>query len=349
MYEHVEKKSDKAGLPPGSLIYVGDAGSSESIIQCRAVTADGIEEFTLDEFSSLLEKSEVSIIWVDVRGINSVANTGRVMDLFDLHVLTREDILDTSTRPKVEMDEGYVFVVCKRFNRQPGGIEHEQMALVMKGKCVLTIQETVKDSFAAIAQRLPVMKEKNRSSAYLFYALLDTLVDSYYTFIESFGDEIEEMDEKLLETSDPDIFRNIRVLKNELLIFRRNLWAMREVLHRLLNEGDSHFPHKVTPYLRDVYDNILQMWETVDMYRDMVGSAIEIYLSSASNRLNEVMKVLTIISTIFIPITFIAGLYGMNFADMPELGWRYGYPATLAVMLVCVLVMLRYFKNKKWL
>ncbi len=350
MYKRVEKHSGKAGLPPGSLVYVGDEAAAESVVRCTALKNEGVINFPLEDFASFNADQETQVIWVDLKGINSAANTGKVMDIFELHALLREDILDTGARPKVELDDDYIFVLGKRFARQEGStIDAEQMVLMLKGKCVLTMQETAHDSFTAMENRLLLMKEKNRHAGYVFYALLDTLVDSYYSFIENFGDELEELDEELVSTADQDIFNRVRVLKNELLLFRRSLWGMREVLHKLLNEGEKFFPDKMEPYLRDIYENVMQMWETVDMYRDMIGSAIELYLSSASNRLNEVMKILTIISTIFIPVTFIAGLYGMNFKYMPELDWEYGYPSAIAIMVMCVLAMVRYFKNKKWL
>ncbi len=277
-------------------------------------------------------------------------NTGKAMDLFGLHMLVREDILDTSQRPKADFDGGKLFVVGKRFVKGDlGKLASEQVSFVFHGKCILTLQETLADSFASVRKRLSLINELDRDASYLFYALLDSVVDSYYVFIEDFGDQLEELEEEITINSNPTVLNKVRLLKNNLLVFRHNLWAIREVVHKMLNEAERVFSPPVLPYLRDVYDNIFQMWETVDMYRDMAGSAVDMYLSSNSNRMNEVIKVLTVISTIFIPITFIVGLYGMNFANMPELQWEYGYPVTLLVILLCVFTMLVYFKRKKWL
>ncbi|MBU1007086.1 MAG: magnesium/cobalt transporter CorA, partial [Candidatus Omnitrophica bacterium] len=230
-------------------------------------------------------------------------------------------------------------------------IESEQVSLVLGRNFVLSFQETEGDVFDPIRNRIKNAKSRIRSMGadYLAYSLLDAVIDNYFAIIEKLGERIEDMEEDLMNNPTPKTLRIIHTLKRDMIFLRKSVWPLREVVNNM-ERGDTELIKDPTRiFLRDVYDHTIQVIDSVETFRDTVSGMLDIYLSSISNKMNEVMKVLTIIATIFIPTTFIAGIYGMNFHNMPELSWKYGYPAVWAVIILVILGMLAYFRRRKWL
>ena len=272
---------------------------------------------------------------------------------YDLHPLVLEDILHTGQRPKFEDIEQYLFVVLMmlRFDKENKSVISEQVSLVLGKNFVISFQENVGDVFEQIRDRIRNSKGRIRKmgSDYLMYALLDAIVDGYFAILENMGETIETLEEELVDDPSKNTLQQIHHLKREMIFLRKSVWPLRELISSLERSESKLIQQSTEAYLRDVYDHTIQVIDTVESFRDMVASMLDLYLSSLSMRMNEVMKVLTIIATIFIPLTFIAGVYGMNFHNMPELSWKYGYPVTLLVMAIISIGMLYYFKRKNWL
>jgi len=272
---------------------------------------------------------------------------------FSIHPLILEDILHTGQRPKMEDFEDYIFLVVKMFyyDEKDDEIKMEQVSLLLGSNFVISFQEREGDIFDPIRERIRNHKGRIRmmKADYLGYALLDTIVDNYFIILEKVGENIENMEEELVTRPTPETLQTIHNLKRELIVLRKSIWPLREVVNSL-ERGESPLINEATGvYLRDVYDHTIQVIDTIETFRDMVSGMLDIYLSSISNKMNEVMKVLTIIATIFIPLTFVAGIYGMNFEFMPELKWHWGYFAALLVMVAVAVIMVFYFRRKRWL
>jgi len=288
-----------------------------------------------------------------VDGIHQVEVLELLGECFGLHPLVLEDILNTDQRPKMEDFSEYIFVVLKTFsyNDQSDEVEPEQISLILGPSLVLSFQERAGDVFDPIRERIRNGKGRIRrmGADYLAYALLDSIVDHYFIVLEQVGEDVEFLEEELVTNPTPETLQTIHNLKREMIFLRKSVWPLREVIGALERGESSLIKESTGIYLRDVYDHTIQVIDTIETFRDMISGMLDIYLSSVSNRMNEVMKVLTIIATIFIPLTLVAGIYGMNFQYMPELGWRWGYPIVWLVMLVIGAVMLVYFRRKKWL
>jgi len=264
-----------------------------------------------------------------------------------------EDVLDTTQRPKSEDFDDHVFLVLKMLKLNGGdlSLDAEQVSMVLGSNFVLTFQERPGDVFESVRERLRSNKGRIRKMGadYLAYSLMDAIVDNYFLILEKLGDKIEILEEEVVGNPDPGVRREIYALKRELIFLRRSVWPLREVISALERGESSLFTPATLLYMRDVYDHTIQVVDTLESYRDTVSGLVDLYMSSISNRMNDIMKVLTIIATIFIPLTFIAGIYGMNFEFMPELKWRFGYPAAWALMLSMAAVMFSFFRNKRWL
>ena len=277
----------------------------------------------------------------------------QVGNSFNVHPLVLEDIANTVQRPKMEDFDDYIFVVLRmlRFDEKDDETKTEQISILLGPDFVISFQEREGDVFDIIRERLRNNKGKIRKMGadYLAYSLIDAIVDNYFVILEKRGETIEEMEDKLVTNPTSETLQALHDLKREMIFLRKSVWPLREVISRL-ERSESPLINKSTfVYLRDVYDHTIQVMDSVDTFRDMLSGMLDIYLSSVSNRMNEVMKVLTVIATIFIPLTFIAGIYGMNFKYMPELGQAWGYPAVLILMLAIAVVMLINFRRKKWL
>lgn len=350
------KKSKRANLPPGTLVHVGDKKIETSKLSIFEYTPQSCEERqpNLEELSRV--RAHPSIVWLNVDGISDSQTIEKVGKLFDLHPLTLEDIMNTQQRPKLEVYQSYVYLVLKTlmWNADKEETESEQISIVLGSDFIITFQEREGDTFGPIRERIRGDKGKTRKSGpdYLAYSLLDSIVDHYFVILERVGEKIEELDRRVLMNPTKSCLINLQRLKKEMLFVRRSIWPMRAVvgdMEKLEPEGSSLIHASTRLYLRDVYDHTIQLIETVETLRDVLSTMLEIYLSAVSHRLNEVLKLLAIISTIFMPLTFIVGLYGMNFKHMPELEWQYGYPMVLALMSAVTAVMIIYFKRKKFL
>ena len=348
------KASKKAGLPPGTMVYVGN--KNEEAPRITIIDYDEAE-YQEEEVPSpedcFIFKDKPTVTWINIDGLRKIDVIEKIGKNFGFHPLVLEDIVNTFQRPKMEDFGDYIFLVLKMlvYDDHRKKIAVEQVSLILGEGYVISFQEKIGDIFDPIRKRLREGKGRIRKSGadYLVYALIDALVDSYFTILENLGDRIEDLEEDLLSHPDPESLQTVHKLKKELLLLKKSVWPMREVISGL-ERGDSQLISDSTGiYFRDVYDHTIQVIDTVETYRDVASGMVDTYLSSLSNRMNEVMKVLTIIATIFIPLTFIAGVYGMNFQYMPELKWHWGYPAVLGMMFLVFLGMLAYFRRKKWL
>ncbi|MDW7729185.1 MAG: magnesium/cobalt transporter CorA [Bacillota bacterium] len=351
----IVRQSHKAGLPPGTLIHTGDLKSKTSLVTfCKYGDTIYREEKTndLNKIHSLLIEP-APVTWINIDGLGRIDLLSEVGSYYNLHHLTLEDILDTEQRPRQEAYEDYTYIICRAlvFNENTDDIESEQVSLVMGNNYVISVSERETDLFKAMRKRIELNKGSARKESpdYLAYSLLDIIVDQYYIVIEKAGERLEALEEALLAKPDESTLQAVHRLKRNMISMRQAVWPLREALVGL-EQSDAVFNHpSVALHLRDVYSHVVQIIDTVDIYREMLSGLIEIYLSSVNNRLNEVMKILTIFAAIFIPLTLISGIYGMNFVYMPELNWLYGYPFALGLMAAVAVVLLLYFKRKKWL
>ena len=349
-----KRQSKPAGLPPGTLLHFGER-KAETV---RITYIDYDEQNFAEKQVSTIEecfgfKTTPTVTWINLDGLHDVQIIEKLGQHFDLHPLILEDILHTGQRPKLEDFEKYVFIVltmltCTGDNQT---VETEQVSIVLSSNFVISFQERIGDVFDQIRERLRNAKGRIRKMGpdYLAYSLIDAIVDSYFTILEKMGEKIELLEEQLVVEPTEQTLHQIHRLKREMIILRKSVWPLREVISGLQRTESALIKDTTSIYLRDVYDHTIQIMDTIESFRDMVSGMVDLYLSSISNRMNAVMKVLTIIATIFIPLTFIAGIYGMNFEDMPELRWRLGYPAVLLVMVLVAVVMLFYFRKRKWL
>ena len=355
MHKLLKKRSKKIGQPPGSLIHIGD----ETVKDVKITIIDYKDEQFREMEAPSLEacfpfKDTDSVTWINVEGIHRSEILEKLGECYGLHPLVLEDIMATDQRPKMEDFGDYMFIVLKmiKYNAENGGLEIEQVSLILGKNFVLSFQEGKEgDVFDPLRERLRTGKGRIRKMGadYLVYAMMDSIIDNYFVVIENLGEEIEVIEEKLVTDPGPDTLRSIHKLKRDMIYLRKSVWPLREVIGSL-ERGESPLVTKSTGiYLRDVYDHTIQVIDTVETFRDMLSGMLDIYLSSVSNRLNAVMKVLTVIATIFMPLTFIVGLYGMNFKYMPELEWHWGYPAVIGVMVIIAAWMLVMFKRKKLL
>ncbi len=344
--------SVKAGLPPGSLIHVGERrteGVSASLI--RYDPDNFSEEKSLTPADVCALPAYQGVTWVNTDGLGDTEAIRQIGECFGIHSLTLEDILNTQQRPKKEEFDTYLFIVLKMLYLSDGEVNAEQISLVLKDDVVLSFQEQEGDVFDQVRNRIRNKKGRIRSlpASYLLYALIDSIVDGYFIVLESVAEQIENLHEELLENPTTDTLRTIHCLRQDIIFIRKSIWPLREVVSGLERDESGLIGESTLIYYRDVYDHTIQIVESLEGYRDVVSGMLDIYLSTASNRMNEIMKVLTIIATIFIPLSFVAGVYGMNFINMPELAWAWGYPAALLLMFAVASVMLVFFRRKGWL
>ena len=345
---------EKAGQPPGTPLFVGRRQMEEvriSYIRYNENLYEEKEKSTPEECAGLCRSEDV--IWVNVQGIHDERTVEELGNLFSLHSLTIEDIVNTMQRPKFEDFDRYIFVILKmlEYSDENVAIETEQVSLILGNGFVITFQEKPGDVFDPVRERIRAGKGRIRKAGpdYLAYALMDAVVDSYFLILESIGDRIEDIEDKVILEPEPGTISDIHRFKRAMLFMRRTVWPLREEIALLEKSGSTLVAESTSVFLRNLYDHTIQVIDTIETYRDIISGMHDTYLSSVSNRMNEVMKVLTIIATIFIPLTFIAGVYGMNFRYMPELKWEFGYFATLGIMLVVAVIMIIFFRKKKWI
>jgi len=348
------RASNKVGLPPGTLVHIGEKRTEKvriTVIDYDETQFQEKEVETIEECFPFKDKPTVT--WINIDGIHEVEIIEKIGKHFEIHPLVLEDILNTGQQPKMEDLEQYVLVILKMlfYDEETKEINPEQVSLILGPNFLITFQEREGDVFNHIRDRIRKAKGRIRKTKadYLTYSLIDTIVDHYYVVLEKLGEWIEGLEEELVGNPTPETLQTIHTLKRELIFLRRSVWPLREAVISL-ERGESTLIHESTGiYLRDVYDHTIQVIDTIETFRDMVSGMLDVYLSSISNRMNEVMKVLTIIATIFIPLTFVAGIYGMNFKYIPELEWHWGYAGALILMGLIAFVMLLYFRRKRWL
>lgn len=348
------------GTAPGTVEYTGDQKVDEVSIKVHDYDVDHVEHISIsdiEESRPFLENS--SKTWINVIGLHDVDKLKSIWSYFDLHPLVQEDIVNTTQRPKVETYDNCIFFVLRMlsFDTESKTLVSEQISVVLGSNYVLSFQETDNNYFQPIFNRLEAGgRIRTQPTDYLAYALLDTVVDHYFNVIEQIGNEIEEVENILFEDEEAnqDLLQKVHHIRREVVFLRKSVWPLRDALNTAIRDDSDFISDHTKLFLRDVYDHMIQVIDSVENYRDMVLSLHDLYMSSMSNRMNEIMKVLTIIATIFIPLTFIAGIYGMNFDpgaspyNMPELSWYWGYPTSIAIMVVIALIMLYYFKRKGW-
>ncbi len=349
-----KRTSKKVGLPPGTLVHVGKKKARKVRMTLIDYDEEHFEEREVSEIEDCFPFKDLpTVTWINIDGLHRADIVEALGSYYGLHPLVMEDIMSTGQRPKLEDYDGYIFVVLRMlgYAKKTRQIEDEQVSLILGPNFVISFQEREGDAFDPVRERIRTGKGRMRKMGpdYLAYALADAIVDHYFLILEHLGEDIERLEGELVTDPKAETLQAIHTMKREIIYLRRSVWPLREVVSRL-QRGESPLIKDTTlVYLRDVYDHTVQVIDTVESLRDVVSGMLDTYLSSISNRMNEVMKVLTIIATIFIPLSFIAGLYGMNFVYIPELLLPWGYFMALAVMATIGLVMVYYFRRRAWI
>lgn len=349
----LRSRKKKVGLPPGSLVYTGERPQEKIeyyLIDYDIQTVVEIPHATLDE--CLKSIHEPMITWINVKGLTDPDVIDKIGKQFKLNPLTMEDILSPSQRPKCEDYKDYLYIVLRLFNKKEGNkTDDEQISLILAKDYLITFTEHADTFFEPIRERIRKQGSRLREygADYLAYAIIDAIVDQAFSVLEKVDDELEDLEEELMANPTPQTLYKLQKTRREIAILRKNIWPMREVISRL-ERRDMHLISDHTRFfLHDVHDHTIQMVETIEGFRDVLSGMIDIYLSNISLKMNEIMKVLTIVSTLFVPLTFIASIYGMNFEKMPEISSKYGYPAVLILMATVAFSMLYFFRRKKWI
>jgi magnesium transporter len=351
----LKKRSKKSGLPPGTLVHIGDPVSQEIRITAISYKGEEFQEQKLDSLEACFPfKDKQEVTWIDIEGVHHAETLEKLGQCYGIHPLVLEDIMATDQRPKVEDFGSYLFIVLKmiRYGGGNGDIGIEQVSLILGKNYLISFQEGKEgDVFNPVRERIRMGKGRIRQMGpdYLAYALMDAVVDNYFSVLENLGEEIESIEERLIADPAPETLRTIHRLKREMIYLRKSVWPLREAVSALQRRESPLIAETTAIYLKDVYDHTIQVIDSIETFRDILSGMLDIYLTSINYRLNAVMKVLTIIATIFMPLSFIASVYGMNFKNMPELGWEYGYPALWGVMIAITVGMLLIFRRKKWL
>lgn len=344
----------KIGLPPGSVVFVGETPSVPVNITVTDYTEEQFDEEPIDPMHLSPEyRTPDTTTWIQVTGIHDVDIIQKLGDYFGLHPLVQEDIANVHQRPKLEVFDDHLYIVAKRVNVDADGtnIRAEQISLIVGDGYVLSFQESGQEPFEPVRKRIRNGRGRIRGAGadYLAYALLDVIVDQYFVTLDAFGMRTEALEDEILETPTNETQEELNELRRDLVFMRRMTWPIRDVLSQLARI-DSPLWHDATrPFIRDVHDHAVQVLDLLESMRDVVNGLTDLYMTTLSNRMNEIMKVLTIIGTIFIPLTFVAGIYGMNFSYMPELEYQYGYPIAMSVMALLAVVLLFYFRRREWI
>jgi len=350
----IKKRSSKFGLPPGSVIHTGERLAEEIRITVMDYDKQTLNEKEVKSIEDCFKyKNKPSITWINVDGLHDVEIIQKLGNCYDIHPLVLEDIADTDQRPKMEDLDQYIFFVLKMFyvDNKTDEIESEQISLILGPNYVISFQEKVGDVFNSVRER--IRKDKGRirkmGSDYLVYSLIDSIIDNYFIILEKIGEKVENIEQDLVSNPEPRILQQIYTLKREMIYLRKSVWPLREVINNLMREDSKLITKSTHIYIRDLYDHAFQVIDAIETFRDVISGMLDIYMSSVSNKMNEVMKVLTIFAAIFIPLTFIVGVYGMNFHYMPELSFPWAYPAVWLIIILVGISLMAYFKHKKWM
>lgn len=348
-------RAKKVGQSPGMLVHIGDKKTDKITITLIEFDIEGRfikkPDITLEALQK--DKNPEAITWVNVSGLHDTELIGEIGRFYNLHPLLIEDILNTDQRPRMELHDDMIYIVLKMLHWQENktAVEIEQVTLFLGKNFVLTFEEEHDDIFDPLRQRLSKEKSRLRTygSDYLAYAILDTIVDNYFLILEHISEQLVELEDEVITRPTPETLDTIQDIKRELLWIRKAVWPLREAIGRLSHGDIALFDQNTLIYIRDVYEHVIQIIDSVETFRGLASSLLDIYLSSVSNKMNEVMKVLTVIATIFIPITFLTSLYGMNFHFMPELDWPFAYPLLWIIILTTSAALLYYFRRRDWL
>jgi magnesium transporter len=348
------RKQSNVGLAPGTLVHVGEKKAEKTVIKAWLYNSEKLIEKelqTVDECQELKGQPGMNL-WINVDGLDQIGIIEKLGGYFGVHPLTLEDVLNTGQRPKMEDYDSYIYAVLKMMllDEEREEILIDQVSIIFGTNYILSFQEREGDAFNPIRDRLKNSASRLRKNGVdlLAYSLIDAVVDNYFLILEHFGEEIEDLEEQLIVDPMPETLKAIQKYKRDMITLRRSVWPLRELINSLQRTESQLIKESTQIYLRDVYDHTIQVIDSIEAFRDILSSMVDVYLSSLSHRMNDIMKVLTIIATIFIPLTFIAGVYGMNFEYMPELKWRWGYPAVMFAMTILGISMFLYFKKRRW-
>ena len=354
MLKLFHKTSDKAGLPPGSLVHVGEKKIEDTKISVIDYNETQHDEFVVKTVEECFPfKDSPTVTWINIDGLHDTDVIKNIGNHFGLHSLVQEDILHTGQRPKLENLDDYIFVTLKMldYDTESEEVNAEQVSLILGRNFVISFQERAGDIFYFVRNRIRNGRGRirRRGADYLFYALIDSIVDNYFSILERYGERLEILEEELTENPTRETLHVIHALKKEMILLRRSVWPLRELISGMEREESTLISEPIHVFIRDLYDHTIQVIDSVDTMKEILSGLQDLYLSSVSNKMNEVMKVLTIFASIFIPLTFFAGIYGMNFEHMPELKLRWAYPALWIFLISVALGLLSYFRRKKWL
>jgi len=354
MSDSVTSISEKYGMSPGSLVHVGNVPEAATRMSIIDYSKTNIEEQGIKSVNEILPYIDKdTVTWLNVEGLKDVEPIESIGSILNIHPLVLEDILNTHQRPKFEEYDHYLYIVLKKLSLENEKflVGYEQISILVLDNFVVTFTEKPDDLFQPLKQRLKNSKGRlrNMGSDYLTYAILDTIVDRKFVLLDALDESIESIEDELLTSPASETLAIIQLLKRELIYIRKSIAPLRELLAAILRSDTMLIDERTNIYFRDVYDHALRITESTESYRDVLSGLLDIYMSSVSNKMNEVMKVLTVFASIFIPLTFIAGIYGMNFEYMPELKWKWAYPVLWILFITIPVVLLIYFKKKKWL
>ncbi len=342
----------KVGSAPGTLAHIGVKKTDEVTIDIHDYGIDHLLNKrieTVEECQPFVDTKNPT--WVQVRGLHDIQKLKELWDRFEFHPLVQEDILNTNQRPKIEDYGQQIFVVLKMMYFEDDQLQQEQVSLVFNDKFIFSFQESERKIFSPIKERLELENTRMRKSGpdYMAYAIMDIIIDYYFEVLETINNRIEEIEDVLWSESNDDTLSDIHHTRRQLIQFRKNAWPLRDNMNSMLRDESPFIKDETKLFLRDVYDHTVQIIDNLDDNRELVSGLHDMYMTNISNKMNEVMKVLTIIATIFIPLTFLAGIYGMNFENMPELAWKWSYPLIWVVMILVTIGMIYYFRKKRWL
>ncbi|AKB33113.1 Magnesium and cobalt transport protein CorA [Methanosarcina siciliae C2J] len=349
------RKQSKVGLAPGTLVHVGEKKAEKVTIRVWIYNDEELIEKelqTIDECQALKNQPGMKL-WINVDGLDRTEVIEKLGSCFEIHPLTLEDILNAGQRPKTEDYDSYIYTVLKMMllDTEKEEIVIDQVSIIIGPNYILSFQEREGDVFDLLRERLknPASRLRKSGVDYLAYGLIDAIIDNYFLILEHFGEKIEDLEDELVRDPDPDTLKIIQKYRRDMILLRKSVWPLRELINGLQKVESELITEATQIYLRDIYDHTIQVIDSIEAFRDILASMVDVYLSSVSNRMNDIMKVLTIIATIFIPLTFIAGVYGMNFEYMPELRWHWGYPVVMLSMMLLGISMFFYFKKKRWI
>lgn len=353
MQKFVKSRLKTIGLPPGSLVHIGERKRETAIMTLIEYDEDSFAQNVIKSDNLTQLKGDNAVIkWVNVEGLHEVENLAKIGEVFNLHPLVLEDILNTDQRPKLEFGDEYVYISAKMlfYDTQRSEFNIEQVSIILGKNYILSFSERDTDVFEPVIRRLEQGMSRIRKLGpdYLAYCLLDVIIDNYFNVLENFSDEIEVAEDELVIHATNKTLSTIHKLKRQVLFLHKAVWPLRDVLASLSRGDNPLIKDSTEIFMRDLYDHTIQIMDTTEILRDILSSMLDVYLSSSSNKMNEIMKVLTIISTVFMPLSFIVGVYGMNIKIMPELEWPFMYPFLWFFMISIAAAMLYYFKRRKW-